>query len=625
MNAVPRRMRRFTSVVVLALAGALLPTAGAGAVPTDTACGEHMKVAELQARLTAAGTDPETGEQNPLPGDGLTVVKGTVPQTFNAQILDIDYGGIGIDHDLIIAELSGLGIDTDRGVWAGMSGSPVYIGDQLIGAVSYGFTWGPSALAGITPAEEMLEMTTGTTAASAPAAMSLSTQQRTSIAAQTDQSVMAVPGRVPRLQVPLGLNVGGERLRWLQDQARSDNARVMPVAGSGYNVAAAANAVITPGSNFAAALSYGDITAAGTGTTTWTCEGEALAFGHPFFWGGRTSLGLHTARSVAIVTDPSFGSYKMATLGSPVGLVDQDRYTGLHGTLSGAPASTPVTSLTIAEHPDGSKETDEGTTNVTYADYVPFVTFIHGFANIDFLLDRYYSAGSSKLTWTVDMTHADQTYQLQRTNQFSSRYDISIESMIEPWMQLERLASNKFGPVRFDAVSLRAEAVDIQRHFRVKRLEVRRDGMWQRAPTRMVVDPGQTFRVRTVLYRFEGSEHTGTRKEVFWFTVPRRAAGAFGGVSAGNPRGGGEGYEEESSGEEFCFITGECGGGQTSVRTFQALVDKLENAPRNDELKATMSLYSEHGGRWTRADETMMPKTVTGGAFLPLRVRGFSR
>ena len=592
----------------------------AAAVPVAPECADAMQVEDLQALLDAAGRDPATGEQNPVPADGLTVVEGTIPQTFSADILSIDYGGVGIDHDLILAELSGLGIDSNRGVWAGMSGSPVYIGDQLIGAVSYGFSWGPNNLAGITPAAEMFQLTTGGVVApsAAPEAAALSVPQRMSIAAQTDQSVAAVPSRLPRLQVPLALNVSSERLAWLQREAAEDNSRVMPVAGSGYSVSAAASTTpdISAGSNFAAALSYGDITSAGTGTTTWTCGDEALAFGHPFFWGGKTSLSLHNSESVNIVDDATLGSYKLARLGAPVGIVDQDRFTGLHGLLTGAPAAAQISSLTIAEHPDGELTTDTGATAVPYSPYVPFVTFIPGFTNIDFLLDRYVSPGSSELTWVVDMTHQGQSYRFERTNKFNSESDISVDSMFEPWGQLEQLAAGQFGPVTFDDVFLRAEAVDTQRFWRIKRLEVRRNGEWSTPDGALRVNPGRTFKLRAVMHRYEGGQHVATRMPAFWFTAPRRMAGSYGEIVFGNFDGGGE------EGEDFCFFEGECDSSSNQAKTFQGLINRLENAPRNDELRGTMTLLSEEQGTMVRQRrETLMTRAVQGGAYLPLRVR----
>ena len=610
-----RRMRLVALSVAVMCALALLPAAGAVAAPATPECATAMPIAELQALLDAEGTDPDTGEQNPVAADGLTVVRGTKPQVFNAGILAIDYGGAGIDHDLILAELSGLGIDGERGVWAGMSGSPVYIGDQLVGAVSYGFSWGPNNLAGITPAAEMFELTqNGVTQAQAPAAMSLSDSQRRTVAAQTGTSASSVPSSVPRLAVPLAMNVGARRLAWLQDQAAADGSPIMPVAGRGVSVQAVGDADISAGSNFAASVSYGDITSAGTGTTTWTCMGEALAFGHPFFWGGKTELGLHPAYSVDIIDDATLGSYKLATLGDPLGLVDQDRYTGIRGEVTGmAPAATEVTSYVVAEDAEGNLHTDEGTTSVVLQDAAPFITFIHGFSNMDFALDRYYSDGSSELTWTVDMTVDGQSYRLQRTNQFTSPFDISIDSMFEPWMQLEQLLAGANTPVRFDDISLQADVVDTQRYHRLRRIEVRKDGEWVTSGRVVRVDPGDTLRVRAVLERYNGAELVSVSKPSFWYSIPNKAAGAFGELFVGQSGGHGGG--------EFCFMYGECGSSASGADTFQDLIDRLENAPRNDEVRSRLRLFGENG-RWSYRRTMLMPKAVVGARGVSVRVRG---
>ena len=42
-----------------------------------------------------------------------------------------------------------------------MSGSPVYIDGQLVGAVAYGLSWGPSPVAGVTPAADMQRLIDG--------------------------------------------------------------------------------------------------------------------------------------------------------------------------------------------------------------------------------------------------------------------------------------------------------------------------------------------------------------------------------------------------------------------------------------------------------------------------------
>lgn len=613
------RRRRLPVLLSLCVLCSVLPVSPAvpvaAATLPDRDCAPVLTTAELQSLLDANGRDPDTGAQVPVEATGATVVHGTTSQAFTADILDIDYGGIGIDHDLIIAELSGLGIDGERGVWAGMSGSPVYVDDQLVGAVSYGFTWGPSSLAGITPAEEMLTMT----AAASPtdrAAMSvqLDRAQRRSIAAQTSTAMSSVPSRLPRLSVPLAINGSQERIEWLQRRARRDGSPIVPVAGGGYSSGAvAAPGDIVAGSNFAAALSYGDITAAGTGTTTWTCEGQALAFGHPFFWQGRTRLGLHGAEAVTIATDPAFGSYKLATLGAPVGTVDYDGYTGLHSRLTGPAFASPITSRTVAERPDGSLVSDTGITNVAYRDYVPFITFIHGYANIDFLLDRYFSPGSSKLTWTVGMTHKGRSYRLRRTNQFNARWDVSVESMQEPWLQLERLAGNRFGKVRFDRIHLNTEVVDQQRYWKVARLQVRRGGRWYDASGTVLVERGAVLRVRAVLHRFRGDRRTKVAHRVFTYNLGRRSAGGRGQLVVGNASYGGGG--------EFCFMFGECGGRLgRRAETFAGLVRQLRNAPRNDTLEARLLLPTRLGHSVDRRRESELSRAITNSRRLRVRV-----
>ena len=42
-------------------------------------------------------------------------------------------------------------------------------------------------------------------------------------------------------------------------------------------------------------ISYGDLTSAGIGTLTATCGNEDLMFGHPFFWDGKTTMGMNGA------------------------------------------------------------------------------------------------------------------------------------------------------------------------------------------------------------------------------------------------------------------------------------------------------------------------------------------
>src|SRR3954452_315802 len=107
---------------------------------------------------------------------GLTVSQGTEPDGFTGQVIGVLKDGIMPGLDMIMMRLSSPEIDR-VGVWAGMSGSPVYAQDgRLIGAVSYGLAFGPSPVAGVTPAADMKALLDGS-AAMQPARVLSSTRQ----------------------------------------------------------------------------------------------------------------------------------------------------------------------------------------------------------------------------------------------------------------------------------------------------------------------------------------------------------------------------------------------------------------------------------------------------------------
>ena len=79
------------------------------------------------------------------------------PETFQAEVLGVVEKFFGSAGDLIIARLYGGPVDK-TGVVAGMSGSPVFIDNKLVGAVGYRFgAFTKDAIAGITPIEQMLK------------------------------------------------------------------------------------------------------------------------------------------------------------------------------------------------------------------------------------------------------------------------------------------------------------------------------------------------------------------------------------------------------------------------------------------------------------------------------------
>src|SRR5579883_1799291 len=86
-----------------------------------------------------------------------TVFQGTQPEPVPIEILGLWKNQWGPKQDVILGKMGGKAVRTN--VAGGMSGSPVYIGGKLIGAVALRLSvFSPDAICGITPIENMLEI-----------------------------------------------------------------------------------------------------------------------------------------------------------------------------------------------------------------------------------------------------------------------------------------------------------------------------------------------------------------------------------------------------------------------------------------------------------------------------------
>src|SRR5689334_23084353 len=73
-----------------------------------------------------------------MKGTARTVFAGSEPEEFGIEILGVLNGFAGPRQSTIIARLSGENVARTN-VFAGMSGSPVFIDHKLVGAIAYSF------------------------------------------------------------------------------------------------------------------------------------------------------------------------------------------------------------------------------------------------------------------------------------------------------------------------------------------------------------------------------------------------------------------------------------------------------------------------------------------------------
>ena len=92
-----------------------------------------------------------------LKGVGKTVVQGTLIEEFDVEVISVIPQPASISN-LIMVRVSGDAIDRSGGIASGMSGSPVYVDDKLLGAISYAYEFSDHRIGLLTPAAPMLAL-----------------------------------------------------------------------------------------------------------------------------------------------------------------------------------------------------------------------------------------------------------------------------------------------------------------------------------------------------------------------------------------------------------------------------------------------------------------------------------
>jgi hypothetical protein len=207
-------------------------------------------------------------------GTGRTVFSGTEVESFDVEILGT-LENVAPDRNLILARLSG-GPLSRTGVLAGMSGSPVFIEDRLVGAVAY--TWGFSTepIAGVTPIEEMLAVRSGELGGGVRVdgvRFSGAGWRGPFHAAELlssffdDRQAFLRPASAQDLPLSLAVSgIGAQGLRWLAP--RLERAGFLAVQ-SGAAAEPGPTVSLEPGSAIGVKLVRGDLDMTATGTLTW--------------------------------------------------------------------------------------------------------------------------------------------------------------------------------------------------------------------------------------------------------------------------------------------------------------------------------------------------------------------
>ncbi len=276
-------------------------------------------------------------------GVAYTVFQGTRPEPMGVEILGVLHNAIGPRQDMILARLEGAKPEY-TGVVAGMSGSPVYIDGQLVGALAFRIgQFSKEPIAGITPIAQMLGVTQQGDAASATE-MAQAGMEAAAFPGSATSSI-STPDSPGSLIQPMAtpLVFSGFSQAALKLWSEHAPAGLMPVGGIGGSESNDQQPdPLIPGSAVSAVLVRGDLDIAATCTVTYVDPKRMLACGHPITQFGPVSMPMTKAEVVATLPSP-LDAFKIINTTETVGSITEDRESAIMGEFGKAARMIPVT------------------------------------------------------------------------------------------------------------------------------------------------------------------------------------------------------------------------------------------------------------------------------------------
>jgi SpoIVB peptidase S55 len=336
---------RFTTLLVAsALLGVLAP------LPLGS-------VADAQGKSTRPDI-MKVGEIKPgMKGYGLTVFEGTKPGKFDVEVIDV-LKNFRPRQDLILIKTKHPRLEVAK-VVAGMSGSPIFLNGKMIGAYSYGWTFGAEPVAGVTPISLMLDdlarplpkTIDGWPIHPVPGAKALGTKQKHASRgfskdrwsgkladydvlahakqlAQRQKKMFGATTAATPVSTPLligGMSSGAVELA--KDLLSPFGLEPLQAGGSGGTDPNAPNH-FEDGGAIGVELIRGDMSAQGLGTVTRVEGTNLVAFGHPMMESGVTALPTSIGKVLWFLAS-DMRSFKIGMPVRPLGALLNDRQTSI--------------------------------------------------------------------------------------------------------------------------------------------------------------------------------------------------------------------------------------------------------------------------------------------------------
>ena len=488
-----------------------------------------------------------------MKGYALTVVSARDIIRFPVEIVSV-VPQKGSPRNLILVKASGPVIEKTGGIAAGMSGSPVYINEKLIGAIGYGWNFSDHSLGFVTPYEDMASIWNWPEKpVQLPTLPSLRKEEEQKDLEEKEQAQKEKERKeqekkeqekkeqkdeednstdedeeVPQEEVQPGesaiepetgesspsLLLKKERAALFMDGISSRSAEkvsgllgqrnTVPGGNSPGGVPIEMNARLLPGEAITVLLAWGDVSIGSTGTVTAVGkDGRFIGFGHPFL--GRGAVNFPVAKSYIHSVIPSIEApFKIGSPLKIVGTVTQDRNEGIGGRIG---YFTPSFRGTL-----DFTDSDRGVQQKKGFSMVPdqFMGARLASAIYTGLLDELWGrTGQGTATVTLNLQGRGLGSGWTRTNMFFSDSDLASRALQETRELLDIVLLNPFAEVYPIGVSLAVSVTEEPRVMYIEGLTVKKDSY----------APGEKIDVEVLLRPYRKKQV----KKHFQITVPADA------------------------------------------------------------------------------------------------------
>lgn len=437
-----------------------------------------------------------------MKGYGKTVVSGRKIDNFDIEILGILQNNkinesLLINGRSILVKVSGDAIKKAGGIASGMSGSPVYVDNKLIGGLSSGWLLTDHTVGLVTPIEEMLEIWTYPDLAKNTLHKEIKPENNiwklnspVKIGNRNIDTIHEIENGMP---LPKGLksnetvfaHVAGDiYIEGLEGRAAENfkskikSRNVIISKNTSLNFADSyetdtlneAAAAFEPGSALAIQLARGDISMATLGTMTHRNGHKILALAHPFLKKGAVSFlmtGAYIHHSFSSVQMP----FKIGAPTEMLGIITQDREKGVSGTIGRLPEMVPISIDVYDKDLQTNKSINfQIVKDVSIFNYVLESTLIQA---IEGATDRV-GAGTAHMSIALDCaSKSGQSHSFRRENVFYSKNDI-VQSLVSEVLSLmEMVTDSEYEEAMPTRLILKIEIEKKRKTLQIEKVEVK--------------------------------------------------------------------------------------------------------------------------------------------------------